>query len=312
MSYHPYLRGKQYELICVKENAELLSVSGFCPIIEPVRDDLGSLIRCLSEVEKYGGRARVVANPGCGPLKGGFPKDFKEGLSALIEGSKGLSWLYRSQGLIDKSVAIPVGNAAVLHDGPADGADVRKFGVNSGVVLTPNIFIDNKDPGTLYRRQFKAEERVLLRDGFRRKKNSEYLEPEIEHFSDLHLTYEEEGMQGFGDFLTVGDYYADGGGAAYAVAIHLTFVDEDNESSMFIRHFVSDSNLTPADPAGKFSEALDKLAGAVRAPGSKILQTEAVDEFLELHDRSHYPGLGYVKKLSMQHHMELMAETIHG
>lgn len=94
MSYHPYFRGKQYELICVKENAELLSASGFCPIIEPVRNDLGALIRCLSEVEKHGGNALIVANPGCGVLKAGFPKDFREGLTTLIENSKGLSWLY--------------------------------------------------------------------------------------------------------------------------------------------------------------------------------------------------------------------------
>lgn len=119
-------------------------------------------------------------------------------------------------------------------------------------------------------------------------------------------------MQGFGDFLTVGDEYSEGGGPAYAVAIHLTFVDEDNDSSMFIRHFVSDSNLTPADPAGKFSEALGKLAKAVRKVNSKIMKTKAVLEFLDLHDRGHYPGLGYVKKLSMQHHIELMMDVVHG
>ena len=30
-------------------------------------------------------------------------------------------------------------------------------------------------------------------------------------------------MDGFGDFLIVGDDYSDTGGPAYAVAIHLTF-----------------------------------------------------------------------------------------
>jgi len=190
----------------------------------------------------------------------------------------------------------------------ADAAAIKLVAVAADAKLTPNVFIDTKDSGTLYRRHFKDGQAVLIRDGFRKKKNSEYVDPDVEHFSDLHLTYKDEGMSGFGDFLTVGDGYAEGGGPAYAVAIHLTFIDDDSDSSMFIRHFVSDTNLTPADPAGKFSEALGKLAIAVRAPRSKILVTNAVREFLALHDRGHYPGLGYVKKLSMRHHLELMAE----
>ncbi|AUZ55966.1 hypothetical protein B1L07_13705 [Stenotrophomonas acidaminiphila] len=312
MSYHPYFRGKQYELICIKENAELLSNAGFCPVVEPVRNDIGSMLRCLSEIEKHKGRAYIVANPGCGTLKVGLGDEFRASLSKLIDASTGLAWIYRTQGLEDGSTKIPAEPVALLHDRSADASAIKASVTKSEASFSRNIFIDAKDSGTLYRRNFKGEDRVLVRDGFRKKKNSDYLDPEIEHFSDLHLTYQEEGMDGFGDFLTVGDEYADGGGPAYAVAIHLTFLDEDKESSMFIRHFVSDSNLTPADPAGKFSEALAKLAAAVRAPNSKIAVTKAVAEFLELHDRGHYPGLGYVKKLSMQHHLELMASFLHG
>jgi hypothetical protein len=312
VNYYPYFRGKQYELICIKENAELLSKAGFCPVIEPVRNDVGSIARCLSEIEKHGGKAYVVANPGCGLLRNGFPAELDAGLAKLIDASEGLSWIYRTQGVEDADIGIPAGDAALLHDRSADAASIKGAAARMGVQFSPNLFIDSKDAGTLYRRNFKGSERILIRDGFRKKKNSEYLDPEVEHFSDLHLTYDEEAMAGFGDFLTVGDEFAEGGGPAYAVAIHLTFIDADSESSMFIRHFVSDSNMTPADPAGKFSEALAKLAAAVRDPRSKILKSKAVNEFLRLHDRGHYPGLGYVKKLSMQHHLELMVEVANG
>ena len=37
--------------------------------------------------------------------------------------------------------------------------------------------------------------------------------PDIEMFSDLHITYEDIGMTGFGDFLIAGDEYREGGGA---------------------------------------------------------------------------------------------------
>ncbi|VTN12782.1 Uncharacterised protein [Raoultella terrigena] len=57
--------------------------------------------------------------------------------------------------------------------------------------------------GKLYRKNFSDCERILIRDGFKKRKNADY--PPIEEFSDLHITYGEEGMDGFGDFLIVGD-----------------------------------------------------------------------------------------------------------
>ncbi|MCF5965778.1 sce7725 family protein, partial [Xanthomonas perforans] len=64
---------------------------------------------------------------------------------------------------------------------------------------------------------------------------------------------------------------------------------------------------TADDPALKFKEALSKLVKDVQAVGSLIPRTNAVNEFMSLYRRRHYPGLGYVKKLTMQHHIELMA-----
>ena len=38
--YYPYFRGKQYELISIRET---FASSGFVPIIEPVKESLGAL-----------------------------------------------------------------------------------------------------------------------------------------------------------------------------------------------------------------------------------------------------------------------------
>ena len=43
-------------------------------------------------------------------------------------------------------------------------------------------------------------------------------------------------------------------------------------------------------------------------PRSKVLETSAVKEFRMLHKQGHFPGLGYVKKLSMNHHIETLAD----
>jgi hypothetical protein len=161
--------------------------------------------------------------------------------------------------------------------------------------------------GKLYQKHFKDARRILLRDGFQRKKNREYdlLEP----FSDLHATFKDEGMDGFGDFLIVGDEYSESGGPAYTIAIHLTFIDPDQDDSMQIYHFKSERQDTPTDPAGKFAEALAEMMRILGAPGSsKVLETDAVKEFRSLYEKGHFPGLGYVKKLSMQHHIETLAD----
>jgi len=117
-------------------------------------------------------------------------------------------------------------------------------------------------------------------------------------------------MNGFGDFLVVGDEFNEGGGPAYAVAIHLTYLDSDQDNVMQIYHFVSDSQDTPRDPAGKFAEALAKMISTLDQPDSKVLETDALREFRDLHDAGHFPGLGYIKKLSMNHHIETLADYL--
>jgi hypothetical protein len=168
-----------------------------------------------------------------------------------------------------------------------------------------HVFID-RFCGKLYQRHFKGTHRVLLKDGFQRKRNRDYAL--VEPFSDLHATYSDEGMNGFGDFLMVGYDYIESGGPAYAIAIHLTFIDPDQDDSMLIYHFKSERQDTPTDPAGKFAEALSEMIETLDSPGSKVLETTAVKEFRALYRQGHFPGLGYVKKLSMNHHIETLAD----
>ena len=47
--YHPYLRGKQYELILLRENAKLIKNASMVPIIEPVKKNLTALNKAIDE-----------------------------------------------------------------------------------------------------------------------------------------------------------------------------------------------------------------------------------------------------------------------
>lgn len=306
--YHPYFRGKQYELITIRELAPLLKDRGFRPIIEPVKEGLNGLEKALSAVVDAGGCAIVIINPNYGdlsasgdPLTSLLKEKFldKPGISAGILLTQGMTTDQALKCYKAHSAHAPV----LIHAGFSEAKALSER--LSEPTNKCHIFFDQYC-GKLYQRHFKDSRRVLLRDGFqRRRRNKDYAR--LEPFSDLHATFEDEGMKGFGDFLMIGDDYIEGGGPAYAVAIHLTFIDPDQDNSMFIYHFISERQDTPTDPAGKFAEALNKMIKTLDSPRSKVLQTSAVTEFRLLHKQGHFPGLGYVKKLSMKHHIETLA-----
>jgi hypothetical protein len=307
--YHPYLRGKQYELITVRELAPLLKTAGFCPVIEPVREDLSGLDKALDAVVDRGGKAIVIVNPEHGDLSGaGAP--LTELLKANFLDSPGISAgiLLKQNMSLQKVMEYYEKHTAhspvLIHAGFGEAkALTEKLG--NPTKAHSHIFFEDFC-GKLYQKHFSGANRILLRDGFKRMRNRDY--ERLEPFSDLHATFEEEGMDGFGDFLMVGDEYVEGGGPAYAIAIHLTFIDPDQDDSMQIYHFKSKSQDTPKDPAGKFAEALTDMMKTLNRASPKLLETDAVKEFRILHGQGHFPGLGYVKKLSMSHHVETMAD----
>ena len=306
--YYPFFRGKQYELIAIRENAKVLRDAEFVPIVEPVKESFNGLIRAVSAVEDQGGRIIVIVNPAFGDHAGNEAAVQQLLTNELVGASSVIVGVLATNGADIKHVAKLCSGqkkrkVALLHMGFADGR-VLAASLAGQSAIEHHIFNESQC-GKLYRKHFPDQTRVLLRDGFTRQNNRQYTP--IERFSDLHVTFKDEGMDRFGDFLMVGDDYADGGGPAYAVAIHITCIDKRKDDAMFIHHFVSNRNDTPADPAGKFAEAVAKLVAECKSPKTAIEKTKAVEEFCELHETGHFPGLGYVKKLSMQHHIETMA-----
>ncbi|MGN6423252.1 MAG: sce7725 family protein [Asticcacaulis sp.] len=305
--YHPYFRGKQNELITIRENASILAKAKFIPIIEPVKESLGGLTKALKAVCQANGQAVVLINP----HHGDHSSDGAEISSMLKDEYVGKAGIEAGI-LLKKSMTtadvMTFFNGhkdhpcTLVHAGFIDGKGLAEA-LGAELPKIRHVFTEENK---LYQRHFKNATRVLIRDGFKKQRNRDY-EP-VEFFSNLHITYADEGMNGFGDFLTVGDEFLEGGGPAYAIAIHLTFIDPDQDDAMYVYHFVSDRVDTPTDPAGKFAEALAKLVAQLDAPNSKILKTNAALEFKEIFENQHFPGLGYVKKLSMQHHIETLAD----
>ncbi len=299
--YFPYLRGRQYELLALRELLEkgILSKK-IIPIIEPVKLS-ATLIKTMESYGDYKRPIAFITNPGVGS----FMTDMKEEKNIKLKET--LDAYVREN---DNILFIKIIGAKT---NPQDF--IEKHAANMGTIC------QNKDAVAVYERYFVDKEvkynlipdesgirrkirknRVLLEDKFnKQERNNDYIQIDDEPFSEDHLYYREDGYVGFSDFSIIGKDYSDTGFAPYAVAIHIVYFDSDK--GLRVKHFVSDSNDDISDPAGKFQEALTKL---VEWNEEMHLDTAAIREFTELYQREAYPGLGTVKKLSIMHHLELM------
>jgi len=308
--YFPYFRGKQYELIVLRELVDLLAGSRITPVIEPVKSNLSSLRRTLEVFKEKNLNFTLIINPRKGDLKGDGSVLEREIIAKQLGGYPNyfLGFILSDKTSLDdiKSLFIkyPKQKIALIHYHTFEKYNDLNVFLNKQKNFAFNIFIEGATTKT-YRENFKdTGKRVLLSNSFKSKpRNQDY--PEHESFSDLFKIYKKEGYDGFGDFLIVGDDYYETGGPAYVIAIHLTYL---NDQVIWIKHFLSDSDSgSPVDPGGKFFEALQKL---IKFIDSLKLNTMGCEEFRALYRSKQYPGLGVVKKISMKHHIELISSLI--
>ncbi len=204
--YFPYFRGKQNELIALREMAASLSGHKIIPILEPVKKDHSGLLRCIVEMKKSNVHFVLVINPKHGDFKNdntvlvediinkelkGY-QNFQVGY--IINGGSELSDITSSLlGFSDQKIAL-------IHYGYPDGAVLSGELNAKKIKIETHIYIDGH-AGKLYQRHFKKQltNSVLIRDGFKKEKNANY--PGDEPFSELHLVYTDEGVSGFETFL---------------------------------------------------------------------------------------------------------------
>lgn len=326
--YWPIFRGKQFELLALRELSESLAGASVNPVIEPVKKSLGGLSRCLQSLKGADVRASVVINPEVGEFS-----DTPLGLLEVLEEGRDEAEAMRSVLLAADSLVLnlsanldhediqsvvsklgelyPKGSKPKLHilaRGFAEPGAVKEILERNDFAAGDDFKILLEDPSSRrhYKVIFDTAQFVWITDGFKKRKNADYLAYPTELYATALWDFSEFGYEGFGDYSIVGSDYSESGGPAWAVAIHLTSNSNEMVPEMYVHHFVSDDNDSPSFPAEKYAQALEKLKLEVTSPETTIWRTEAVEEFLRLHDNGHYPGLGYVKKLSMMHHLELM------
>lgn len=313
--YFPYMRGRQYELLGLRELV-LNNLLGdyVIPILEPVKLS-STLTKTMYEYIKASQPISIIRNP----LVGSFLKDLRD----VKDGSKEAS--HKEEFLTQYDSATIIKSMIMQKNAQSLLEDWSKKGVNKNELLVINIDRDYLD---LYEREFDGvnpkyalipdesafrrrvrQNRVLLDDKFEKQsRNADYQDETDEFFSDDHLYFKDDDYKGFSDYSVIGNEYLEAGFAPYAVAIHIVYFATDK--SLRVKHFVSDSNEDITNPAKKFYEALSKLATWYEAEPKPVELTLGLKTLLEHYEKQTYPGLGSVKKLSLMHHLELMGKYL--
>lgn len=309
MKYFPYLRGKQFELIALRDMCEFIEEDSIIsPIIEPIKTTNSTLIKTLKLLKDENVIVNFILNPKEGDLKfNGLEENLSEfwdiinifdNIIPTFIIDDQLNWQNLNNCLID----YPLNNISlIIQNHPSSINSFLSFIEVNNII---NIFLNDENSSRRIKRDIrdKCEAIILLADRFNQKeKNVDYISNIDEFFSDDHLYYMDEGYNGISDYLTIGSKYTDGGFLPYAVAIHLTYFDINEKLRM--HHFVSDTNDFYDDTPNKVNEALKKLIDFAETHN---INTKAVEEFKKIHKYESYPGLGAIKKLSILNHIELM------
>lgn len=315
--YYPYFRGRQFELIALRELVTAGKLSpDIIPVIEPVKAS-STLITTIKAFNDNGREIAIVVNPEYG--------NFIEEVTSAQEPRQGEMQSILSQPNVKRAliqngqldVMLPALKDQIVGEGDrwiaiyTSGEYLDKsveLSKKYGIKYTTNLIPDE----AAFRRKLRGlGERISFKDVFRkRSRNSDYKEMEDELFTEEHVYAKDDGYSGTGDYSIVGGDYIDSGFAPYAVAIHIVY--RGDEKSLRVHHFVSDSNDGIDDPAGKFSEAARKMVSWYNDHKDVCPRTMGLGQLIDIYEAGMYPGLGALKKFTIMHHLEVMGEVLNG
>ena len=314
--YFPFLRGKQEELIALRELApRFVENSLIIPIIEPVRVNATTRISFDKFVEENL-RFMLIINPVVSSqidedeVYTGIMQDSLEDYDNFIPAlqTDAATSLSTIRNFEKKYESLPL---AFIYQNEPQNDDVREH-LPQVETAQFHVFLE-KRTSMDFQNTFPQPKRVSIQDRFnRRERNADYEESIDEFFSDLHLEIPNEHYSAFGDFSIIGDHYFEKAGRPYAVALHHVYIHGAKKGPLHVRHFVSKRKETFADVPGKFLEALDKLVQYLPKLRqlNRLNHTSTCNEYAHLYAEQQYRGLGYVVRMALKHHFELMLHLL--
>lgn len=318
--YFPYLRGRQNELLCLRELLDAGKLSSkVIPIIEPVKFS-STLFSTLTKFIEMGHQVIVIRNPEVGSFRkesGDMIKNIekesdekkKEKIRKTLEGYKEV-W---NNPQIQKAYLVDDDVISMVREKKLDAKDVVMINIKKGnyryyeeygeeIIGKYTVVPKGGDFEDII-----EDDIIILEDSYRKaKRNIDYIENPDELFSRNHIVYKKRGFVGFSDFSMVGNDFDESGFAPLAIVIHIMYFG--NRDELKIHHFVSESNESISDPARKFEEAMNKLVNWENF--DIIPKTIGLDNLIECYNIGKFPGLGVIKKYSLMHHIQMMGEYL--
>ncbi|MGR3899878.1 sce7725 family protein [Psychrobacter sp. 1176_08] len=309
--YFPYMRGKQNELSALIEVITGLQIDKVQPVIEPVNRSTKPLINAINALNSGEIIPHIIVNPEVGQLASDYPDHLYSLLSQ--ENVRFVPCIrLHNQNITSVNIFL---NKLISHE--------LKFSLilqediipsNASSVISKaiaNLIIDQ----SRYSNQFtnSLPNCVIISSSFPAKDKNANYSSMSQFFSDAHTTYNlplVRNQIGFGDYLIISNVWSTKGGPAYVVALHITYIEKSN-SNMYVKHSLSVTNPNnQSDTAGKFQEALDTMIQFANQTPSLDQNTLGFQQYINLHNINHFPGLGIPKKLSMMHHIETISNCL--
>jgi len=300
--YFPYLRGRQFELIAIRDLALEDALEKITPIIEPVKESLNSLNLANKILFEAGIEPFLIMNPQVGETCGDIEHYLK-----YVEDLENSMYRHAFLNSDNANYILDCLNDYNLNHCMIIGLDsftnedefsllCQDERISYIVLLEPHRY------RTLDRHIKRLNKNYIRLDDLfeKQQRNSDFLNIPEHKFSEEHLYYEEDNYQGFGDFTVLPREYIEGGSTPRAVVINITYINVEAESQIWIRHFTSDTNDSISNVQGKFAEATRK---AIRFCNELPLSNSGIDELRGYLEDSKYPGLGTVKKITIKNHL---------
>lgn len=306
--YYPYLRGKQFELIALREFADIHHDLGrIIPIIEPVKTSLNGISNAVSKFVETNFKYVLVVNPQEGDFAHG--RADVGGLLRLIDNTPGRpALLYRgeSQSLIRLIQEYQLDDVMIVA---LDGFDFVQDAHLEELVMMAEVADVVNGNATIRRTSHRFSQlevpMIKLENKFNvQKRNVDYQNPADEIFTEEPF-YDD--FPGFADYTVLSKDFSEGGALPYAIAIHLTY---DRDQIVYVHHFVSDTNFNQQNIQGKFHEAAEKAVTFFYEYHPNYFKGSALDELRDYYETGRYPGLGMLKKISIKHHLELVSHIL--
>ncbi|WP_203637782.1 sce7725 family protein [Levilactobacillus wangkuiensis] len=295
MIYFPYFRGRQFDLLALKNIAQQhILPPNIIPIIEPVRD-IRALPQTVAAFVEHDQPLVVIANP--------TVSDYALTQQKLHDWRPYADNPQLIVGHILTPTIIPASlQPAAEHRTLLVGRQYDELvaAQHAGWLNDPSYLLV---PPEARIRQLITRPTVSLFDhAWIPEHERSYADITDGFFSDDWVLATLDSYHGVSDYTIGGAHYSEHGYPARAVTLHLTYFQGDQ---LRIHRFVSDDREDFRHPKEKFFQAVAKLAAWL--PDHPDVQTPAALALADYHATQHFPGLGVVKRLSLEHHLQTMA-----